>query len=95
VRIHDYSAHLFHHRDRALSCIRMGTRPKTAAGRDAILAELRRLPRQRTLDVWWLTDPSDNGLERFITATRRQNFLVPPGRHRAFPFAELHRGFHH
>jgi hypothetical protein len=34
-------------------------------------------------------DPDDNGLERFITATRRQNFLVPPRRHRAFPFAEL------
>jgi hypothetical protein len=34
-------------------------------------------------------DPDDNGLERFITATRRQNFLIPPRRHRAFPFAEL------
>ena len=34
-------------------------------------------------------DPHDNGLERFITATRRQNFLIPPRRHRAFPFAEL------
>jgi hypothetical protein len=34
-------------------------------------------------------DPSDNGLERFITATRRQNFLVPPRRHRAFPLVEL------
>jgi hypothetical protein len=33
--------------------------------------------------------PSDNGLERFITATRRQNFLIPPRRHRAFPLAEL------
>src|SRR5215813_15541149 len=32
---------------------------------------------------------TDNGLERFITATRRQNFLIPPRRHRAFPFAEL------
>ncbi len=32
---------------------------------------------------------SDNGLERFITATRRQNFLVPPRRHRAFPLVEL------
>jgi hypothetical protein len=32
---------------------------------------------------------SDNGLERFITATRRQNFLVPPRRHRAFPLTEL------
>jgi hypothetical protein len=32
---------------------------------------------------------SDNGLERFITATRRQNFLCPPRRHRAFPLLEL------
>jgi hypothetical protein len=31
----------------------------------------------------------DNGLERFITATRRQNYLVPPRRHRAFPLLEL------
>jgi hypothetical protein len=31
----------------------------------------------------------DNGLERFITATRRQNFLSPPRRHRAFPLLEL------
>jgi hypothetical protein len=34
-------------------------------------------------------DPSDNGLERFITATRRQNFLIPPRRHRGFPLVEL------
>jgi hypothetical protein len=33
--------------------------------------------------------PVANGLERFITATRRQNFLVPPRRHRAFPLVEL------
>jgi len=33
--------------------------------------------------------PTDNGLERFITATRRQNFLIPPRRHRAFPLLEL------
>jgi len=32
---------------------------------------------------------SDNGLERFITATRRQNLIVPPRRHRAFPLIEL------
>jgi hypothetical protein len=38
-------------------------------------------------------DEADNGLERFLTATRRQNFLVPPRRHRAFPFAELSGGF--
>ena len=31
--------------------------------------------------------PAD--LERFLTATRRQNFLVPPRRHRAFPLLEL------
>jgi hypothetical protein len=29
------------------------------------------------------------GLERFLTATRRQNFLIPPRRHRAFPLVEL------
>ena len=33
--------------------------------------------------------PKNNGLERFITATRRQNFLCPPRRHRAFPLAEF------
>jgi hypothetical protein len=32
---------------------------------------------------------ADNGLERFITATRRQNFLIPPRRHRAFPLVEI------
>ena len=32
---------------------------------------------------------TDNGLERFLTATRRQNFLIPPRRHRAFPLVEL------
>jgi hypothetical protein len=32
---------------------------------------------------------SDNGLERFITATRRQNFLSPPRRNRAFPLIEF------
>jgi hypothetical protein len=31
----------------------------------------------------------DNGLERFLTATRRQNFLCPPRRHRAFPLREM------
>jgi hypothetical protein len=29
--------------------------------------------------------PERNGIERFVRATRRQNFLVPPRRHRAFP----------
>lgn len=35
------------------------------------------------------SDDEDDGLERFITATRRQNFLIPPRRHRAFPLLEL------
>ncbi len=34
-------------------------------------------------------DGDDNGVERFITATRRQNLLVPPRRHRSFPLLEL------
>ncbi|MFB9608982.1 hypothetical protein ACFFS4_01225 [Kutzneria kofuensis] len=34
-------------------------------------------------------DEEDHGLERFITATRRQNFLIPPRRHRAFPLVEF------
>ncbi len=33
--------------------------------------------------------PSNNGLERFLTATRRQNYLVPSRAHRAFPLVEL------
>ncbi|HXP36656.1 MAG TPA: hypothetical protein VN817_02715, partial [Solirubrobacteraceae bacterium] len=34
--------------------------------------------------------PEQNqGIERFLTATRRQNFLVPPRRNRAFPLTEL------
>jgi hypothetical protein len=33
-------------------------------------------------------DPGDDGLERFTQATRRQNFLIPPRRHRAFPLLE-------
>jgi hypothetical protein len=35
------------------------------------------------------SDGDDDGLERFITATRRQNFLIPPRRHRAFPLLEF------
>src|SRR5436305_388578 len=30
-----------------------------------------------------------NGIERFLSATRRQNFLVPPRSHRVFPLREL------
>lgn len=31
----------------------------------------------------------DDGIERFLTATRRQNFLSPPRSHRAFPLLEF------
>jgi hypothetical protein len=33
--------------------------------------------------------PMANGINAYIRATRRQNFLVPPRRHRAFPLVEL------
>ncbi len=36
----------------------------------------------------------DNGLERFLTATRRQNFLLPPRAYRSFPLLELSFGEH-
>jgi len=35
------------------------------------------------------SDAGDDGLERFLSTTRRQNFLVPPRRNRAFPLIEL------
>jgi hypothetical protein len=41
------------------------------------------------LQVQFHVDPDDNWLERFITATRRQNFLIPPRRVRAFPLVEF------
>jgi hypothetical protein len=34
-------------------------------------------------------EEAENGLERFLTATRRQNFLTPPRRHRGFPLVEF------
>ena len=46
---------------------------------------------QASLDLQaaFAVNPLDNGLERFLTATRRQNFLCPPRRSRAFPLLEL------
>jgi len=41
------------------------------------------------LETQFAVDEADSGLERFITATRRQNFLSPPRRHRAFPLVEV------
>jgi hypothetical protein len=46
---------------------------------------------QASLDLQqrFTVDPTENGLERFLTATRRQNFLVPPRRNRSFPLVEF------
>ena len=52
-------------------------------------ATMRRNQAALDLQQQFNVDPDDNGLERFLTATRRQNFLVPPRRHRAFPLLEL------
>jgi hypothetical protein len=34
---------------------------------------------------------SANGINAMIRATHRQNFLIPPRRHRSFPLVELHK----
>jgi hypothetical protein len=34
-------------------------------------------------------DEDETGLERFLTTTRRQNYLCPPRRHRGFPLVEF------
>jgi hypothetical protein len=52
-------------------------------------ANMRRNQASLDLQQQFAVDPDDNGLERFITATRRQNFLIPPRRHRSFPLLEL------
>jgi hypothetical protein len=49
---------------------------------------------RRAMDAADLADPHSivrraNGINGFIGATRRQNYLVPPRRHRAFPLLEL------
>jgi hypothetical protein len=52
-------------------------------------ATMRRNQASLDLQARFKVAVTDNGLERFITATRRQNYLIPPRRHRAFPFAEF------
>jgi hypothetical protein len=54
-----------------------------------LFSRMRTAMAAQDLQAQFDVDPDDNGLERFITATRRQNFLVPPRRHRAFPLLEL------
>jgi len=52
-------------------------------------ATMRRNGASLDLQNQFAIDEDENGLERFLTATRRQNFLVPPRRHRAFPLVEF------
>jgi hypothetical protein len=52
-------------------------------------ATLRRNTAAQDLAQQFNVPEADNGLERFITATRRQNYLIPPRRHRIFPLREL------
>jgi hypothetical protein len=52
-------------------------------------ATMRRNQASLDLAQQFTVPETDNGLERFLTATRRQNFLVPPRRHRAFPLVEF------
>ncbi len=55
-----------------------------------LFAQMRTAAGAQDLQHQFLADADDdNGLERFITATRRQNFLVPPRRHRSMPLLEL------
>jgi hypothetical protein len=46
---------------------------------------------QASLDLQqqFAVDEEENGLERFLTTTRRQNFLCPPRRNRSFPLIEF------
>jgi len=52
-------------------------------------AQMRTAQAAQDLQSEFNVNAGDQGIERFITATRRQNFLVPPRRHRAFPLVEL------
>jgi len=55
----------------------------------AFFATMRRSQASLDLAQKYNVPARNLGLERFLTATRRQNFLVPPRRHRAFPLVEL------
>ena len=60
-----------------------------AASRASSFASLRRSQGSVDLLNQFALEEEDHGLERFITATRRQNYLIPPRRHRSFPLIEL------
>jgi len=52
-------------------------------------ATMRRNAASLDLQNQFDVDEADNGLERFLTTTRRQNFLSPARRNRAFPLREM------
>jgi hypothetical protein len=52
-------------------------------------ATMRRSQASLDLAAQYNVPAANLGIERFLTATRRQNFLVPPRRNRAFPLVEL------
>jgi hypothetical protein len=54
-----------------------------------LFAQMRVAAAAQELQKQFHVEADDNGLERFLTATRRQNLLVPPRRHRSMPLAEL------
>jgi hypothetical protein len=54
-----------------------------------LFATLRRDQASADLAAQFGVPATHAGIDRFITTTRRQNFLVPPRRHRAFPLVEL------
>ena len=55
----------------------------------AFFASMRRSQASPDLVKKYSVPAANVGLERFLTATRRQNFLVPPRLRRAFPLVEL------
>ena len=54
-----------------------------------VFERMRRYQAATDLVEAYAVDERHNGLERFFTTTRIQNFLTPPRRHRAFPLLEL------
>ena len=52
-------------------------------------ATMRRNQASLDLTTEFDIDEDENGLERFLTTTRRQNFLIPSRQHRAFPLVEF------
>jgi len=54
-----------------------------------VFERMRRYQAATDLATAYDVPPRHAGIERFTTVTRRQNFLVPPREHRAFPLLEL------